>query len=185
MKIVQLYTPNDFKKLNKILMFDLWYRQALTDKQIAKLFGVETSEVKEKREQLGIRWMSSALASLSGGSKFTSKKKLIDISIPKDWDGKPIEFKYEGASTSGGYTVSKSEAEGNALEPQETYDNKNKSANDRHSTTEELSLEDAATVWKKAREKELQDEEAALNIDEQLIIDDIEEAIRIKSEEEQ
>lgn len=182
MKIKQLYTPKDFKKLDKVLLFDVWYRQALTDKQVGKLFGVTAADVKKKREELGIRWMNSAIASLSGGSTFTSKKKLVEIHPPKDWDGNPIPFKPGKHRTVGEYKVSGFEAEGNAIEPkkpvQKQLDTKNKDS-------EEFSSEDAAATWREMREQELAEKEESVNIDEQLIINDAEIGIQIKGSSKQ
>lgn len=184
MQIKQLYTPKDFEKLDKVLMFDVWYRQALTDKKIAKLFGVTAADVKSKREKLGIRWMNSAMASLSGGPTFTSKKKLIEIHPPKDWDGKPIKFKpgkYRSMSGSG-YKVTKFESEGNALEPEQT-NNKNSASSERASNkpveVDEFSAKDAANAWKKTREHEVKGKGSSVDIDEQLIVNGVE--IHIKT----
>lgn len=185
MQIKQLYTPKDFEKLDKVLMFDVWYRQALTDKKIAKLFGVTAADVKSKREKLGIRWMNSAMASLSGGATFTSKKKLIEIHPPKDWDGEPIEFKpdkYRSMSGSG-YKVTKFESEGNALEPEQTNTNNENSASSKRASNkpvevDEFSAKDAANVWKKTREHEMKGKDNSVDIDEQLVVNGVEVSIK-------
>lgn len=187
MQIKQLYTPKDFEKLDKVLMFDVWYRQALTDKKIAKLFGVTAADVKNKREKLGIRWMSSAMASLSGGKTFTSKKKLIEIHPPKDWNGEPIKFEPDGyrSRSSSGYKVTNLEAEGNALDPKQT-DNTN-SVSDKMSNkpveVDKFSAEDAANAWKKAKEHEASEKDSSVNIDEQLVINGVEVNIKTADSE--
>lgn len=184
MQIKQLYTPKDFEKLDKVLMFDVWYRQALTDKKIAKLFGVTAADVKSKREKLGIRWMNSAIASLSGGPTFTSKKKLIEIHPPKDWDGKPIKFKpgqYRSMPGSG-YKVTKFEAEGNALEPEQLSKSSEKTSN-KPVEVDKFSAEDAANAWKKAREHEIEEKDSSVDIDEQLVVNGVEISIKTAGSE--
>lgn len=171
MKIKQLYTPKDFEKLDKVLLFDVWYRQALTDKQVGKLFGVTAADVKKKREKLGIRWMNSAIASLSGGQTFTSKKKLVEIHPPKDWDGNPIKFKPGKYKTVGEYKVSGLEAEGNAIDPKEPVQPVQKELVTENKASDEFSSEDAAATWRKVREQELAEKDKPVTIAEQLIID--------------
>lgn len=177
MKIKQLYTPKDFKKLDKVLMFDIWYRQALTDKKIGKLFGVTADEVKKRREELGIKWMNSAIASLSGGATFTSKKKLIEIHPPKDWDGEPIPFKPGKNRTTSDYKVSGFESEGNAIGP---IKNIKESADADKKNIKEFSADEAAAAWKEMREQEIAEKEATIDIDEQSIIDEVETRLQIK-----
>ena len=92
MRIVRLYSKKDFKKLKKEEMFDLWFRQALTDKHIAKLYGVTSQEVAEKRKALGLgNYLTCAMMGLSGPPNFRLKHpKMINIKAPKGWDPNSI-----------------------------------------------------------------------------------------------
>lgn len=177
MKIVQLYTPKDFKRLDKVLLYDVWYRQALTDKQVAKLFGVTPADVKKKREETGLRWLNSAIASISGGATFTSRTPLIEIHAPKDWDGNPILFKpgkhrSMPKSSDYDYTNDDVKAESNESKPAEPV--------------EPISSEDAARVWQEMKQQErkdnLKEDDINIQIDEngQLCIDGVEYDIATK-----
>lgn len=88
----QLYETKEFKKLTRLQMYDLWFRQSLTEKSIAKLFGVTREQVKEKREGFGLGFLESGIASLSGTPEYRDKTKLIPIKPPKDWDGKLMKL---------------------------------------------------------------------------------------------
>lgn len=92
MKIVRLYSKKDFKKLNKEQMFDLWFRQALTDKKIAKLYGVTVEDVADRRKALGLgNYLTCAMMGLSGPPKFRLKHpKMVNIKAPKGWDPSSI-----------------------------------------------------------------------------------------------
>ena len=94
MKIKQLYTPKDFKRIDRPQMFDLWFRQALTEKQIAELFGVTAEEVKDKRKnQFGMGFMNCGIQWLSGEEVYrATSAKIVEVKPPKDWDGKPLPF---------------------------------------------------------------------------------------------
>jgi hypothetical protein len=88
----QLYETKEFKKLTRLQMYDLWFRQSLTEKSIALLFGVTREQVKEKREGFGLGFLESGIASLSGTPEYRDKTKLIPIKPPKDWDGKLMKL---------------------------------------------------------------------------------------------
>lgn len=93
MKIKQLYTPKDFHSMDRPQFFDLWFRQALTEKQIAKLFGVDVKEVKEKRKNFNMGWLNSGIEWVSGKSVYRmGSPKLIEVKAPKNWDGNPLPF---------------------------------------------------------------------------------------------
>lgn len=81
MKVYKKFTPAKFNGLKKIDMYDLWFRQGLTDKQIAILYGVPTSEVKEKRRKLGVKFWACAKLALYGTEEYKLyAKKRINIS---------------------------------------------------------------------------------------------------------
>lgn len=178
MKIVQLYTPKDFEKLDKVLLYDVWYRQALTDKQVAKLFGVSASDVAKKRKELGIGWMNSAIASLSGGSTFTSKKKLIEIQAPKDWDGEPIPFRPSNHRAAPKYNPSDfdfdTDTDDTDANEKISSNKSNKKTVDKHDNVPEDTV-DAAETWKNFRDTEIEDKTTTqVDFDEPLVIDGIE-----------
>lgn len=82
MKVHQQFTPEDFSKISKLDLYDLWFRQALTDKQIATLYGVTPSDVKEKRKEYNIRYLNSAIAFLSGSKAYRHTKE-VRIKVEK------------------------------------------------------------------------------------------------------
>ena len=88
----QLYETKEFNKLTRLQMYDLWFRQSLTEKSIALLFGVTREQVKQKREGFGLGFLESGIASLSGTPEYKDKTKLIPIKPPKDWDGKLMKL---------------------------------------------------------------------------------------------
>ncbi len=70
-KITQTKTPEDFKKISKQELYKLWFGERLwdtpmTDGQIAKMYGVTKQEVKDKRKEKGITWLSCGLTYMSG-----------------------------------------------------------------------------------------------------------------------
>lgn len=92
----QLYDEKEFKKITRLQMYDLWFRQALTEKSIAKLFGVTREQVKEKRESFGLSFLESGIASISGTAEYRDKTKLIPIKAPADWDGQLLKLPKAG-----------------------------------------------------------------------------------------
>ena len=75
MRIKQEKNSDDFEKLTKIELYNLWFRKALTDKQIAKLYGVTKQQVKEKRKKYNIKYLNSAVLYLAGGKAYNEKIK--------------------------------------------------------------------------------------------------------------
>ena len=164
MKIVQLYTPQDFDRLDKVLMYDVWYRQALTDKQVAKLFGVTASDVKEKRSELGVRWMNSAIASISGGSTFTSRETLVVTRAPKEWDGKPITFR-PGKHRS----IEKSDLTELLDDKTDKIEETTKVESSKPAVEDcEDYREDAARAWQELKQQEIDERDSQVNLDAQL-----------------
>lgn len=75
MKITQTNTPEEFSKLSRPDFHQLWFNEALTDRQIAKKFGVDVAEVKRKRKALGLNWFNSAMLFLAGGNLYKDDRK--------------------------------------------------------------------------------------------------------------
>lgn len=94
MKIVQMYTPEDFKALNKDQMFDLWFRQALSDKKIAKLYGVTPQDVKDKVKSFNMTLLNCAIAALNGPKRYRFGTPILiatkpGMKVPGDIRKKP------------------------------------------------------------------------------------------------
>lgn len=70
MKIACTRSPEDLQKLDRVEFHKIWFIDALTDRQMAKMFGVTTKEVKAKRKELGLNWFNSAVLYITGGSKY-------------------------------------------------------------------------------------------------------------------
>lgn len=148
-KIDQLYTPDDFKNITKVELFDLWYRQALTEKQIATLFGVTAKDVKDKRKQFNIRWLNSGIASLSGPAEYRNNyHKIVNITPPENWDGKPI--KYEKHKS----VREKADSDFSELLGEEAEVKKETTKVQEETTESNEELRDAAEVWKEVKEAE-------------------------------
>lgn len=73
MKIKQERTPEEFQKIDIVEFHRLWYIKALTDKQIAILYGVTKEEVKEKRKEFKLNALNCAVMYLAGGDKYKGK----------------------------------------------------------------------------------------------------------------
>ena len=73
MKITPKYTEEDLKDITQWEFHDLWFNKALTDRQMAKLFNVDVSKIKEKRKEFGISWLSAGMMYVAGGDKFKGK----------------------------------------------------------------------------------------------------------------
>lgn len=57
----KIYSREEFDKLTRVDMHKLWFRDALTERKIASMFGVTKEEVHDKRkEELGLTWLGSA-----------------------------------------------------------------------------------------------------------------------------
>lgn len=75
MRIKQLYTEKDFDKISKVELHGLWFRDALTDGQIARLYGVTKEKVKQKRKRYNIKYLSSAILFLMGSPEYRASRK--------------------------------------------------------------------------------------------------------------
>lgn len=60
------YTKEDFNRLTRVEMHRLWFKQAMTEKQIAKLYNVSRKEVHNKRKiEFGLNFINSAILYLT------------------------------------------------------------------------------------------------------------------------
>ena len=75
MRVSQTNTPEEFNKITKIELYRLWWLKAMTDGQIAKMYGVSKQDVKNKRKEHNIKWMNSAILSIMGNDKYRRFKK--------------------------------------------------------------------------------------------------------------
>ncbi|MBO5389162.1 MAG: hypothetical protein J6A59_13715 [Lachnospiraceae bacterium] len=74
MRITQTNTPEDFQKLKKHELHKLWFHDALTDKQIAKKFGITKQDVKQKRKEFNLNMLNSAMLSVAGSPLYKKHK---------------------------------------------------------------------------------------------------------------
>ena len=81
-KIVPTYTEEEFLKLKRHELHQIWFHEALTDRQIAKLYNTTKEVVKQRRKELGITVINSAMLFLTCGSLYqddrTEEKRRIN-----------------------------------------------------------------------------------------------------------
>ena len=70
MRIKQEKTPDDFKNIDKIEFYRLWFKKALTMRQIAKMYGITREEVNHTRKEVGYTTFKCAFLSIMGGEKY-------------------------------------------------------------------------------------------------------------------
>lgn len=75
MRIEPLYTEKDLKKLNRQQFHQKWFNEALTDRQMAKLYNTTVKVVKQKRKELGLNWFNSAFLYICGGTQYKDNRK--------------------------------------------------------------------------------------------------------------
>ena len=73
----QTKTPDQFKELTLVELHQLWFNQALTDRQIAKMYGVDAREVKDKRKEFKLNWFSAAIMYITGGNRYKNDKNKV------------------------------------------------------------------------------------------------------------
>ena len=73
----QIKQPEDFEKLDKAQLHQLWFNEALTDGQVAKMYGIEKNVVKQKRKEMKLNWFSAATLFLMGGSRYKNNKTKV------------------------------------------------------------------------------------------------------------
>lgn len=78
MKVHQIYNESDFNKLTKLDLYNLWFRDAFTDGQIAKMYGVNKHKVKQLRKQYNLGYFSSAVLLITGPAKYRTKRTKED-----------------------------------------------------------------------------------------------------------
>lgn len=76
MKIEPLYTEQDFLKLTLPELHQTWFNEALTDRQIAKLYRTTKNVVRARRKELHLNVINAAFLSLIGGYKYADDRKL-------------------------------------------------------------------------------------------------------------
>ena len=69
------YTKQDFNKITRIELYNLWWgkdwwKKPYSDRQIAELYGVTKKDVKAKRKELGLTWWKCAFLSVYGGEAY-------------------------------------------------------------------------------------------------------------------
>lgn len=65
------YVPRDFHKLTRLELYDVWFRQSLSDKTVALLYGVTVSDVKKKRKKFGLNFRTCISLAFKGGEQFS------------------------------------------------------------------------------------------------------------------
>ena len=76
MKIEPLYTEQDFLKLTLPQLHQIWFNEALTDGQIAKLYRTTKNVVRARRKELHLNVINAAFLSLTGGDKYADDRAL-------------------------------------------------------------------------------------------------------------
>ena len=74
-KITQTKTPEDFEHITKKELYALWFGvkmfdTPLSDKQIATMYGVTKQDVRAKRKEKHLNWLSCALLYVAGGKAY-------------------------------------------------------------------------------------------------------------------
>lgn len=77
MKIKQIGTPEEFKKITKPELHQLWFNERYTDKAVGLMYGVTAKEVKEKRKEFKLTMWTGAWLYVIGGDKFADKRKQV------------------------------------------------------------------------------------------------------------
>lgn len=75
-KVENKFRPEQFGKITKEKLYDLWFRQALTDRTIAKMYGVTVQEVKSKRAEFKLTMGKCIKLAIRGGDKYKLEGKL-------------------------------------------------------------------------------------------------------------
>lgn len=78
LKIEQIGTLEDLKKLKRHQFHELWYIRSLTDGQIARMYNTTRKEVKKVRKELKLNWFNSAVLYMAGGSQYRQRNLWIN-----------------------------------------------------------------------------------------------------------
>ena len=73
MKIKQVHSPEELNKITKEEYYKIYYLRALSDRQIAKMYGVKTKDARDKRKELKLNLLNCAFLYLAGGPKYKRK----------------------------------------------------------------------------------------------------------------
>ena len=76
MKIESLYSDNDLLRLTRQQFHQKWFNEALTDRQMAKMYNTTVKIVKQKRKELGLNWWNSAFLYICGGTQYKDDRKI-------------------------------------------------------------------------------------------------------------
>ena len=74
MRVKQERTPEEFSKITQVEFHNLWWNKAMTQGQIAKLYGVTRKEVVAKRKELKLNNFNCAMMRVAGGDKYKPTK---------------------------------------------------------------------------------------------------------------
>jgi hypothetical protein len=105
-KVEQTKTPEDFQRLTLQQYHKLWFCYAMSDKQMADMFGVTKKDVKEKRKRLGLTLFKAGMLYVYGGPKYREKTILGKDKLSPTYKEKPkkktLSEKREERARSGG-----------------------------------------------------------------------------------
>lgn len=97
-KIEQTRTPEDLQKLTLKEFHRLWFIDAMTDRQMAKMFGVTRKDVKKRRKELKLNMLRAGMLYVYGGPTFKEKtlwgKEGTEPKKPKKTRKEKYEDKY-------------------------------------------------------------------------------------------
>lgn len=74
-KIEPKYSEEELMKLTLPQFHQLWFHEALTDKQIAKLYNTSKEVVTTRRKELGLTTINAAMLSITGGKLYEDDRK--------------------------------------------------------------------------------------------------------------
>lgn len=67
-------TKEDFDKLSKRELYEIWYNNCKTDKQIAKMYNISRKEVKSTRKKFNMTMFKCAMLKLANKEKYSKMK---------------------------------------------------------------------------------------------------------------
>jgi len=76
--VQQSLSEKDLKKLTREQFHEKWFIEALTDRQIAKMYNTDTKTVRQFRKELKLNWLNSAILYLMGGDRYRKKNLWIN-----------------------------------------------------------------------------------------------------------
>jgi hypothetical protein len=88
-KVEQTKTPEEFEKLSLQKFHKLWFGYAMSNQQIADMFGVTKKDVKRKRKELGLSYFKAGMLYVYGGPKYREKTILGKDKLDPTYKEKP------------------------------------------------------------------------------------------------